>query len=394
MSMDTGKICSPSLRSVQTNEYNKYLDLFVSRARRNVFVASVSGRYYAMDRDKREERIDKALRCVYEDEGKEGALCQRSFVEQIRGHVSMRYSEGETDEFIEPFRAKGAPCIRKGEPVIITNFRVDRVNQIYRRLVKTNKVVSMTRIAPEQNDEEVLFERPEIRNTLPEVVANSCLKQARIAETEKFAHVTFFFNGGRTKLFSGEEQFLVPSLRVETYDLAPHMSADAVTEKIKEAMDAETHLIVANFANPDMVGHTGKFEETVRAVKKVDESIGVVYRYARKCGYDLVITADHGNAEVMEDSGGVVKAHTRNRVPLIICPSEDNGQARAKHCGRGGEGEEPVLEDREEHSYNWGFTETSGTLADVAPTVLELLGLNKPEDMDGHSLLEKVRWPK
>lgn len=334
-------------------------------------VATIQGRYYAMDRDKRWERTARAYNALVLGEGEKA----RSSQEAIRDS----YARGITDEFVLPTvltDGAGAPraTIQPGDSVIFFNFRADRARQLTRAFVDKDfreferpkgwfpvQFVCFTQYdalipAP------VAFPPQNLDNTLGEVLAAHGLRQLRIAETEKYAHVTFFFNGGVEAAVPGEDRILIPSPKVATYDLKPEMSAYEVTDTVVEKIAArEYDVIVMNYANPDMVGHTGVMEAAIRAVEAVDDCLGRVVANVAEQGGVTVITGDHGNAEMMveEDTGEPHTAHTVDRVPFILV-----GDA---YVGRS------LRQD--------------GALKDVAPTVLEILGLEKPADMTGNSLL-------
>lgn len=331
-------------------------------------IATVMGRYYAMDRDRRWERVEKAYKAmVYSDGQKVG---------QAEDAVKQAYERGETDEFVQPTVVTGADgsaaAVRDGDTIIFFNFRPDRAREITRSLVDEDfdgfdrgaqrphvQFVCMTQYdktipAP------VAFAPQSFTNTLGEVLAQNQLTQLRIAETEKYAHVTFFFNGGVETPNPGEERILIPSPKVATYDLKPEMSAPEVADKlVTQLAEDKFDVIICNFANPDMVGHTGNMEAAVAAMEAVDKCLSEVVPELLKRGGTAIITADHGNAEYMKDDGGnPVTAHTTDPVPFILV-GEKFKQAKLHE----------------------------GTLADIAPTMLQILGLTQPAEMTGKSLL-------
>ncbi len=334
-------------------------------------IATIMGRYYAMDRDNRWERVEKAYNAMVLGEGNAGS----SSLEAIQ----KSYDAGITDEFVLPavIRDEHGPIgtIRDGDGFIFFNFRSDRAREITRSLTdaafsgfsaafrpKFSSYVCMTEY-DETFGLPVAFAPEELKKILGEVISTAGLRQLRIAETEKYAHVTFFFNGGNETPFPGEERVLVPSPKdVATYDLKPEMSAFQVTAELVARLDEKRYdFIVLNFANPDMVGHTGVLTAAVKAIAAVDECVGKVVDKVLSLGGSLLITADHGNAESMVDeNGNPHTAHTCNRVPLVL-------------VGDAGK----------------GIQLRSGVLADIAPTVLELLGIPKPAEMTGSSLLER-----
>jgi len=315
-----------------------------------VKIATVCGRYWAMDRDNRWERIDRALAALLVGDGAVAA----DPVEAVR----ESYAAGTTDEFVEPVVVEGAPRIGKDDAVLFANFRPDRARQLSQRLVDEGiDLTTMTRYSADLPSP-VAFSEQRIDQTLAEVVSAAGLAQLHVAETEKYAHVTYFLNGGREEPWPGERRELVPSpTDVATYDLKPEMSASGVAQAFTTGVGSAA-LGVVNFANPDMVGHTGVIPAVVRAVEEVDRCLGEVVDAVQGAGGVALVFADHGNAETMLDADGVSPntAHTTNPVPLIVT--------------RDG----LVLRE-------------SGGLADLAPTALELLGLDAPVAMSGRSLL-------
>jgi 2,3-bisphosphoglycerate-independent phosphoglycerate mutase len=334
-------------------------------------IATVSGRYYAMDRDKRWERTEEAYRVLTEDHA-EGEV--RSSVEVLRRF----YSEGLTDEFIPPSRV-GPGVVKPGDGVIFFNFRPDRSRQLTHAFVQPDFVgFERTRIEPlhfvtlTQYEAglpvHVAFKPISFDNILGQVISDNGLKQYRCAETEKYAHVTYFFNGGQEKPYPGEDRDMIPSPRVATYDQQPEMSAKVVTEHVVKAVQSGQYgLIVVNYANSDMVGHTGNYEATIKAIETVDACVGKVLEATVKQGGALLITADHGNSELMWDAEKRPwTAHTTNKVPFILVEGEGRKIP--------GSGADAKLRD-------------DGRLADIAPTILHILGVPQPAEMDGHSLL-------
>ena len=347
-----------------------YLERFHQRSlqRQNGFIATICGRYYAMDRDRRWDRTEKAYRAYVYGEG--------NYSSDPRQALEEAYSRGETDEFVQPVVITGQDgtrltTIRENDSVIFFNFRPDRVRQISRALTDEQfayfqrgpapprpHVVTMTEYE-RSHPLPVAFPPDYLGNTLGELYSDSGRSQLRIAETEKYAHVTFFFNGGCEKAFPGEERLLIPSPKVATYDLQPEMSAAGVGEAaVRAIVEGRHHLLVVNFANADMVGHTGVFEAAVKAIEAVDRQLGLIAKAALKQGWRVIICGDHGNAEMMiDENGGRYTAHTINPVPCILLG-----------CG-------PVQ------------LRPDGCLADIAPTILELAGLPQPSQMTGRSLI-------
>ena len=327
-------------------------------------IATVSGRYYAMDRDKRWERVERAYKALVLGDGGKAASAAAG--------VEASYAAGVTDEFVEPFTVDGVDGkITAGDGVIFFNFRPDRAREITRALhdddfpyfarpegARPVNYVCMTQYdatitAP------VAFPPEEIKDTLGEVLAQHGLHQLRIAETEKYAHVTFFFNGGVEAPNANEERILIPSPKVSTYDLQPEMSAEEVTQALLAELDKDKFdAIILNFANPDMVGHTGVLSAAITAMEKVDDCAGRIVRKVLSLGGSVCITADHGNLEKMAESDGSPNtAHTTNPVPFILV-------------------------SKEQHKLH------NGILADIAPTLLQLLNIKQPAAMTGKTLID------
>ena len=327
-------------------------------------IATLMGRYYAMDRDKRWDRVEQAYDAMVYGEG-------ASQNADPVAAVKASYDKGVTDEFVEPVVCDSQGSINDNDSVIFFNFRPDRAREITRTLVDpdfdgfTRQVFPLTFVCNTEYDAsmpnvEVAFPRICVKNGLGEYLSQMGMTQLRIAETEKYAHVTFFFNGGSETVFPGEDRVLVPSPQVATYDLQPEMSAYEVCDKCVERIESGAYdVIILNFANCDMVGHTGVFDAAVKAVETVDTCVGRVVDATLKMGGIAMITADHGNAEQMtEPDGSPMTAHTTNPVPFIL-------------CGAGSE------------------LRKDGRLADIAPTILDVMGLACPPEMDGTSLIIK-----
>ncbi|MEM1056108.1 MAG: 2,3-bisphosphoglycerate-independent phosphoglycerate mutase [Bacteroidota bacterium] len=324
-------------------------------------IGSVIGRYWVMDRDQRWERTEKAYRALTDG--------SRAIVtDDPLAALQASYDTGTTDEFVEPIVTEGAPRISDGDAILFFNFRADRARQITRAFIEED-FEGFERIPPEVRyatftpyhkdfDVPVAFPKQDLTETLGEVVSRAGRTQLRAAETEKYPHVTFFFNGGREVQFEGESRILEPSPKVATYDLQPEMSAPQLARRVAEAIREQApNLVVLNFANPDMVGHTGVFEAAVRAVEAVDAAAKEVILAAQEGGYSIEVIADHGNADKMRNpDGSPHTAHTTVPVPhLVIAPG--------------------VTEVRE------------GVLGDIAPTILHLLGIEQPEAMTGTPLV-------
>jgi 2,3-bisphosphoglycerate-independent phosphoglycerate mutase len=328
-------------------------------------VASVIGRYFAMDRDKRWERVKKAYDLLVTAKGE----IANSSMEAIE----LSYQRGITDEFIEPFcidpKGTGFQGICAGDVVICFNFRTDRCREITEVLTQQANsewemnplslyYLTMTNYDASYNNVRVVYDKDNLDWTLGQAISEAGKTQLRIAETEKYPHVTFFFSGGREEIFSGETRIMIPSPKVATYDLMPQMSAQAITDAVITAMENEApNFFCLNFANPDMVGHTGVYEAIVKAVETTDQCLRQVVERGRALGYDFIVIADHGNADFAVNADGSPNtAHTTNPVPVWLIT-------------------------------NQSCTLRSGILADVAPTVLDLLGIKKPDQMTGRSLI-------
>jgi 2,3-bisphosphoglycerate-independent phosphoglycerate mutase len=333
-------------------------------------VVTIGGRYYGMDRDKRWERIQVAYEAMVEGKGK-------TFQDPIKA-IEKAYQDDITDEFIPPMVLEGYQGMIDGDGILVANFRADRVRQILtafldphfshfsrRKVPSLSMAVGMTEYSKALNPfMETLFPPEDPRETLGEVISEADLKQLRIAETEKYAHVTFFFNGGREEAFKGEDRVLIPSPKVATYDLKPEMSAFEMTNQVVQfILENKYDFIVVNYANPDMVGHTGNMSATLKAIEAVDLCLGKLEKAVLSRGGILMVTADHGNAEQMEDinTHQPHTAHTCNLVPFVVVSQK---------------GKSIILKDK-------------GGLADIAPTVLDLINLPIPKDMKGISLIQK-----
>lgn len=336
----------------------------------SVQLASVVGRYYAMDRDKRWERVKLAYDLLVKGEGEK--------TQDILNTIQQRYEANETDEFLKPIicvddQDQPVATIKDGDLLLCFNFRTDRPREISMVLTQQDfpehnmkkldlHYVTMTRYDETFENVQVLFEKDNLTNTLGEVLSKAGKTQVRIAETEKYPHVTFFFSGGREEPFEKENRILIPSPKVATYDLQPEMSAYAVTEAIvRDIEEVEPDFICLNYANADMVGHTGVFEAAVKAAETVDTCVKKLVETALAHEYDLIIIADHGNSDFMiNDDGSPNTAHTKNPVPCIYV---------SKNAA--------------------GATIKDGKLGDLAPTILTLLGMHIPTEMTGEVLISR-----
>ena len=334
-------------------------------AKTGATIASIVGRYYAMDRDNRWDRVKVAYDLLIDGTGKQATDMVKAMQES--------YDEGVTDEFIKPINNSTVDgTIKEGDAVIFFNYRNDRAKEITIALTQHDmpeqgmktipglQYYCMTPYDASFKGVHILFPKENVDNTIGEYLASMGKKQLHIAETEKYAHVTFFFNGGRETPFEGEDRILVPSPKVATYDLKPEMSAPEVAEKLSEAIDTEKYdFIVVNFANGDMVGHTGVYPAIQKAVEAVDKCVEKVVETAKKNGYEVIIIADHGNADNAENADGTPNtAHSLNPVPCVYVTEDKNAKVE------------------------------NGILADVAPTILHIMGIPQPKEMTGHNLIE------
>lgn len=332
---------------------------------KGVKVATLGGRYYGMDRDKRWDRVEKAYRVITQK-------AEGGFTDAVAA-IESSYAANVNDEFVLPVASAGYAGMKDGDAVLMANFRADRAREILAALLyekfdgfdRGRKIAFADAVAMAEYSEDltrimhILFPAEKLEKVLGEVVSAAGFRQLRIAETEKYPHVTFFFNGGEEKMYPGEDRILIPSPKVATYDLQPEMSAIPVTDKLVEAVNSGTYdLVVVNFANPDMVGHTGFLAAAVSALETVDACLGRLEAAVLKQGGALFVTADHGNCEKMYDetTHGPHTAHTTNPVPAVLA----GGVAKEIRDGR---------------------------LADIAPTLLEVMGMPQPAEMTGKSLI-------
>ena len=337
---------------------------------RDLRIATLCGRYYAMDRDKRWDRVERAYRAIVAGVGER--------TDDLLQAVEAAYARAETDEFVTPTAIAGYVGMRDGDGLLIANFRADRIREFATALLdpefsgftREKRVAFCAALGLVEYSTELnrflgtLFPPENLYDSFGEVVSRAGLTQLRVAETEKYAHVTFFFNGGRELVFPGEERILVPSPKVATYDQQPEMSAPEVTDKVVEAIrSGRFDAIVMNYANADMVGHTGHIDAATKAVETIDFCLGRLSEAVEQAGGTLVITADHGNAEMMRDreTGEPHTAHTLNPVPFVVV----NPPAEIGHL-------------------------ENGRLSDIAPTLLDILGLTTPAAMTGHSLISST----
>ncbi|MGC3937890.1 2,3-bisphosphoglycerate-independent phosphoglycerate mutase [Roseobacter sp. EG26] len=352
-------------RDVPPSSLKGYLATLKAGLPASVQIGSVTGRYFAMDRDNRWDRVAKAYGAIIRADGDAAASPEAA--------VAAAYARGETDEFIAPTVIEGYAGAQEGDGVFCLNFRADRAREIMAAIGapdfdafetgKRPEWATLMGMAPYSEHHNtymsVMYPKPEIVNTLGDWVAQKGLRQFRLAETEKYPHVTFFLNGGEEVSFTGEDRKMPKSPDVATYDLQPEMSASEVTEALVGAIDSGYDLIVVNYANPDMVGHTGDLQAAIKACEAVDQGLGQALTALQNAGGAMIVTADHGNCDVMIDpeTGGAHTAHTLNPVPVAVVGAPD------------------------------GASLNSGRLADLAPTVLHLMDLETPPEMMGSCLL-------
>ncbi|MBM9596197.1 2,3-bisphosphoglycerate-independent phosphoglycerate mutase [Roseitranquillus sediminis] len=354
-------------RDVAPKSAEAFVPDLEARLPRDARIGTVIGRYFAMDRDNRWSRVERAWRAMVRGEGE--------LAPDAAEAVAAAYGRGETDEFIQPTVLPGHEGIRDGDGFFCLNFRADRAREILAAIGEPGfdrfdagerpRLAGLLGMVEYSDRHErymtTVFPKREIVNTLGAWVARHGLRQFRLAETEKYPHVTFFLNGGKEEPEEGEDRFMPPSPDVATYDLQPEMSAPAVTDRFVAAIEAGYDLIVTNYANPDMVGHTGDIDAAVRACEAVDAGLARVVAALGKAGGAMVLTADHGNCELMVDpqTGGPHTAHTLNPVPVILFGGPEGARL------------------------------VNGRLADLAPTLLELMGLEQPPEMTGRSLIRR-----
>nr|YP_009392004.1 phosphoglycerate mutase [Periphykon beckeri]ARW60352.1 phosphoglycerate mutase [Periphykon beckeri] len=346
----------------------QFLDIINETIKHNnlINICTISGRYYSMDRDCRWSRVEKAYKILTENNECKEKLSYKEIINNL-------YVAGISDEFIPPTRIhKGK--ITDNDGILFFNFRPDRIRQLIQCLAKPNfkgfitkKINNLEFITFTEYDKSlnfpVVFPHPNYNNFLGQIISNHNIKQLRLAETEKYAHVTYFFNGGIEEPFPGEDRQLIPSPKVETYDLKPEMSAYQVTDSIINAVNKNIYkIIIVNYANPDMVGHTGDLKATIRAVEVIDKCIKTLFNKIKEINGTLIITADHGNADYMIDENNQpCKSHSTNLVPFIIAKRSEETQYTLK---------------------------SHGNLADIAPTILDILNIKIPKEMNGKSLIK------
>ena len=342
-------------RDVSPTSAKTYVEQIEAICDESIVIATIGGRFFTMDRDNRWERVEKGYRAI--------AQAEPSSTFSPLAYIDASYAKNELDEFMEPVAFSGYTGLQENDVVIVTNFRSDRVREItealgdehfdaFDRVAVPLHIATMTKYDASFSYP-ILFPKVAPKHTLAEVIADAGLKQLHTAETEKYAHVTFFFNGGIEEPYIGESRVLIPSPNVKTYDMQPEMSAPQVGEAVRTAMQASYDFIVVNFANGDMVGHTGNYEAAREAVNAVDKELGLIIEEAKRDGYAIVLTSDHGNCEEMKDAEGhTLTNHTVGEVWCFVLA--EGVDAIKEGCG----------------------------LNNVAPTVLKLMGLDVPAEMD------------
>lgn len=349
-------------RDTLPNEKEKYLTQLAKKIQESNIgsIATISGRYYAMDRDNRWDRVKKAYDAIVNDKG--------NHYETYQDLINDTNVQNITDEFVEPSIIDNSGMVKDNDGLIVYNFRPDRIKELFTAISNPNftdfevkkftniKLVTMMHVADTLISTQA-FKNEELKNTLGDYLSTKGLTQLRIAETEKYAHVTYFFDGGIEKNIPGCKRVLVPSPKVATYDLKPEMSATEVTNRLLDEIE-NVDIVILNFANCDMVGHTGSMETVIKAIETVDKNIGRIYQKAEEIKATMIITADHGNCDIMlDDDNNVITSHTTSPVPFIITKK--------------------------------GIDLKDGKLADIAPTMLDLLNIEKPSEMTGESLIIK-----
>ena len=336
-------------RDVPTNDFLENLEKFEKSFEKNVKIATLCGRFFTMDRDKKLERTEKGIDLILKGEGRKFG--------SLKEAVAIFYGEGKTDEFIEPSVIGDYTGASTKDIIFFANFRADRARQGTEAILEACLFKSVITMMPYSEElslkTKALFKKEEINNTLSEIVSKNGFKQFKIAETEKYAHVTFFFNGGKEEILAGEERVIIPSPKVKTYDLQPEMSLPLIEKKLLEVIPSNNfELIVCNVANGDMVGHTGNFEAAKKACERIDEFLGKMEEVCLANNYNILITADHGNLEEMLDENGQIHTqHTTTNVPCFLISKEKNMQLK------------------------------DGSLTNIAPTILKLLNLKAPIEM-------------
>ncbi|KAF9765050.1 2,3-bisphosphoglycerate-independent phosphoglycerate mutase [Nosema granulosis] len=352
--------CITDGRDTAPNVAIKYINRVISYCseNKNCKMVTIGGRYFAMDRDNNKDRIDEYFNTLTRAE---------NVVNGIDDLIKNMYNFSSNDETIKPFRFSVDGVIEPKDKLFFLNFRADRMRQVTEKFIEFGCEVFTMVEYKKDIPARVIFKKHPVHNTLCEVLGTNGVSHSHIAESEKYAHVTYFFNGGKEKEFNMEKRIILDSPKVDSFEKAPKMASGKITRAILKEMDSDVPFIVSNFAAPDMVGHTGNFEATQEAIHKIDKCIGKIYMKCKEKDYVLVVTADHGNAEFMFDESiqMVCKKHTSNQVPLIVCTAKTG-----------------------EKDGNWGYEDSEYSLRDVAPTILSLFGIEIPKEMTGKSVLK------
>ncbi len=362
----------------EAGNFTKQLEERLEKYHPNIKISSVVGRRFAMDRDEKWDFTEKTYKLLTEKRGEEYELASI--------YIEKNYKNGKTDEFIEPGFSKEGESIKNGDAVIFFNYREDSARQITSAFVKDGfdkferkKIANLKFVSMTQYDEKlpttIAFPPITVKNPLSKIISSTSLRQLHIAETEKYAHITYFFNGGTEKPFENEERALIPSHQTPHYDETPEMSAQKITNKVLESLGSYDFFVI-NFANADMVGHTGNFEACIKAIETLDKQIGQIVPKILEVGGSAIITSDHGNVEekMYKLTGEKMTKHTTNPVPFYLIGKDwqKNTAANIEEIAN-------------------SYKEVNGTLTDVAPTILEILGTQKPEEMSGKSLISKLK---
>jgi 2,3-bisphosphoglycerate-independent phosphoglycerate mutase len=330
-------------------KYLHMLDSYINSGK--LVISSIIGRFYAMDRDNRWQRVEKAFELLVNHKGEE--------VVDIYEAINKSYNDGIYDEFIPPFYVKSTPKVESNDLLIFFNFREDRARELSSLFINSTKTNLLCMVNYTDDIKNYIYKRLNIENTLGDILSKNAVMQYRVAETEKYAHVTYFFDGGKDIVYKKEKRNIIPSLKVKTYDTVPFMRAREIIEKVEENMD-KFDFIVANLANPDMVGHTGVYEATVKAIEFIDDNLKDLISLILDKNWTLILTADHGNSEEMITDGNINKSHTTNKVPFIFFNKDTLGNERELK---------------------------EGILADIAPTILKFFDIKAPKEITGNTLL-------
>lgn len=407
---DTHPICC--LQFIQ--KLNAFIDEMNKKLKcEKIKLGSLAGRWYTMDRDNNQERINKAydtmtgkinkmndlLKDVNVNNNKKSGMentysvknmeMKNQIMKCIENHINTCYTEYESDEMIKPLLLNQESIINEQDTLFFFNFRSDRMRQIIRKFLINNykNIITLTDYGINDNNLKIVIKNEIVNNTLSDMIAEKNMKQTHVAETEKYAHVTYFFNGGKEQVLKNENRILIDSIKTVSFADVPSMQCNRITNVVCDEITKNVPFIVLNYANTDMVGHTGNFNATVKSVLHVDECMDKIHQYCKKNNYVLIITADHGNAEVMRDKNGIVSKHTNSRVPFVI--SGKNIKIKREFLDKYQVIKKLLDEKKQENKRDFSSEKTL-TLADVAPTILYLMEIKKPDEMIGNNLVEKL----